>query len=440
MRITARGIGVSIAVVALWLAGRALGVIELQVAAVAALVLVVAALVWAGLLPSGLHLDRVVTPGAIWHDGTATSRMTISNMGRSTPPLRLDDALPTALSDTGHTTLAGLNAGERHTVTTTLRGLQRGRFALGPVTVTASDPFGLVVRTRVLEAPGRLTVYPAIWQLPPGLPLGGATTTQTDRRRRTMMSGEELADVREYVRGDDLRAVHWPSTAHRGRLMVRRTESNQAPSALVLLDRRSEGHRGSGPASSFELAVSAAASACHHLARRGRSVTLLDRPLARPPRAQPWEHWLQHLAEIGPEHLDVATMLRQLGDGAAGDGALVAVVTVQDPGELRALVRAGRGFSSRAVLVVDAVSFGPDRGTPTLPADAASAARRAAGWRSSVLRRGDRVDDRWRELVAGARTRPAAVAAAGPTGGHGSGPVGGRTRGPADRLPGGPRP
>jgi uncharacterized protein (DUF58 family) len=408
--ITGRGIGVSVAVVALWLTGRAIGVLELQLAAVAALVLVLAALIWAGLLPSGLRLDRIVTPGAIWHDGTATSRLAITNMGRATPPLRLDDSLPGALTDSGHTTLSGLRAGERHTVVTTLHGRQRGRFALGPVTVTASDPFGLVIRRRVLQAPGRLTVYPAIWQLPPGLPLGGATTTQTDRRRRTITSGDELADVREYVRGDDLRAVHWPSTAHRGRLMVRRTESNQAPSALVLLDRRADRHRGSGPTSSFELAVSAAASACHHLARRGRSVTLLDTPLARPPRAQPWEHWLEHLAAIGPDHLDVATMLRQLGDGAAGDGALVAVVTLQDAVDLRALVRAGRGFSSRAVLVVDARSFGPDRGMPTLPADEASAALRAAGWRTGVLRRGDRVDDRWRELVAGARGRPVASA------------------------------
>lgn len=418
MRITGRGIGVGVAVVLLWLVGRAIGVTELQLAAVAALVLVGAGLVWAGLLPSGLQVDRVVTPPAIWHGGTATSRMTITNTARTTPPLRLDDTLPGALSDTGHTTLAGLDAGGRHTVTTSLHGRQRGQFSLGPVTVTASDPFGLVVRTRVLEAPGLLTVYPAIWQLPPGLPLGGATTTDTDRRRRTITTGDELADIREYVRGDDLRAVHWPSTAHRGRLMVRRTESNQAPAALVLLDRRRDRHRGSGPASSFELAVSAAASACHHLARRGRAVTLLDTPLARPPRAQPWEHWLEHLATITPDHLDVTAMLRQIGDGVAGDGALLAVLTVQDAAELRALVRAGRGFSSRAVLVVDAVSFGPDRGTPTLPADDASAALRAAGWRSSVLRRGDRVDDRWRELVAGARARPTPAAATGGGGGR----------------------
>ncbi len=82
--------------------------------------------------------------------------------------------------------------------------------------------------------------------------------------RAAAVSGEDDIATREYRDGDDLRRVHWRSTAKRGELMVRREEQPRQMRATVLLDARARGHRGDGPASSFEWAVSAAASVAVH--------------------------------------------------------------------------------------------------------------------------------------------------------------------------------
>jgi hypothetical protein len=412
MTVTRRGVGLSAAIVLLWVAARSFGIPELQMAAVGCLVLLVGAVIWAAVLPTRLTADRTVTPGTVWFDHHATVRLTLRNAGRlPTPRLDLHDTAPTSLGASTSTRLAPLSPGSRATVTYALHGGQRGRFTLGPLTIRARDPFGLVSRTRTLDGSASVTVYPPIWTLPAGLPLGGATTSANDGRRRTVASGDDLADIRDYVRGDDLRSVHWPSTAHRGRLMVRRSESTRSPGAVVLLDRRSDRHRGRDAGSSFETAVAAAASTGYHLSARGRSVTLLDGPVARPPRALPWEAWLERLADATTETVDLPGMLRQVGDGVAGDGTLIAILTVPDAGELRALVRAGRGFTTRAAVIVDAASHGAGGHDPD--ATAVVASLRAAGWRATTMARGDRLDERWRELVVGRRARTAAVTGTG---------------------------
>ena len=72
---------------------------------------------------------------------------------------------------------------------------------------------------------------------------------------------------RAYRDGDELRRVHWRSTARYGELMVRREEQRWRNRAVLFLDTRQNGHGGRGPASSFEYAISAAASIGVHLAR-----------------------------------------------------------------------------------------------------------------------------------------------------------------------------
>jgi hypothetical protein len=145
-----------------------------------------------------------------------------------------------------------------------------------------------------------------------------------------------------------------------------------------------------------------------HLAERGRDALLLDRPVSGPPRADSRDRTLARLAEAEPEAIELAPLLAQLAQGVAGGGSLIAVLTVPDGPELRQLVRAGRGFSTRAALLVDADSHTrKGRRDP----DATAAALRAAGWRVTVLRAGDRLPERWRELVT--QRRAAAMAAAG---------------------------
>lgn len=81
---------------------------------------------------------------------------------------------------------------------------------------------------------------------------------------------------RGYRYGDDLRRVHWRSTARYGELMVRREEQPQRARCTVLLDTRGIAFAGQGPDSAFEWAVSGAASVLVHMLERGFSVRLLS--------------------------------------------------------------------------------------------------------------------------------------------------------------------
>ena len=92
---------------------------------------------------------------------------------------------------------------------------------------------------------------------------------------RVRAGSAEDVTVREYRRGDDLRRVHWRSSARTGELMVRREEQPWQSRATLFLDNRTHAHRGHGAASSLEYAVSAAASVALHLAQRGFMVRLV---------------------------------------------------------------------------------------------------------------------------------------------------------------------
>lgn len=409
--LTERGLGMVVTAVLLWAAAQSFGVPELQMAAVGALSLLILAVFFVMVASARLRVDRLVRPGRLFHDGQGEVELLLANVGRlPTATLELRDRVPAILTSGSAVVVAPLRGGGRTSVRYPVRGLQRGRFEVGPLTVSMRDPFGLVARQRVIGDTAPLTIYPPIWRLPDGVPIGGTTSMGGEGRPRPLPSGEDLANVREYVRGDDLRTVHWPSTAHRGKLMVRQAESPQDPRVVLLLDVRADRHQGRGPASSFETAVSAAASITYHVSARGRQVVLVDRPLRSAPVGLGWQEWLERLADAAPADVDLPTLMQQIGQGTAGDGTLIAVLTMPEPGELRVLVRSGRGFSTRIAVLVDADSHvGRPSREAAAQVQATAAALQAAGWRVTVVSAGDRLDERWQELLrrprlAGVRT------------------------------------
>jgi hypothetical protein len=405
--LTDRGMGLAGGAVALWLAARGFGVPELQITAVAAVALLLGAILFTRLSSARLEVERTLRPTRMFHDAEARVTCTVRNTSRlPTAMLELRDTVPATLAPRGAELVSGpLAPGATRQLSYHLRGRHRGRYQVGPLTARLRDPFGLVARRVELEGTSELVVYPPVWRLPDGMPLGGVTTSGGYGRPRPLAAGEDLANVREYVRGDDLRKVHWPTTAHRGKLMIRQPESPQDPRAVLLLDVRAHAHAGVGPASSLEAAVTTAASAVHHLAAHGRAVTLVDRPVVGSPAPRPWQAWLARLAEVEAEDVDLPTTLQQLGSGIAGDGMLLAVLTVPDPAELRLLVRTGRSFTTRSVVLIDAASHG---GRVREPRDAQGMAAqlRQAGWHVTVLSAGDRIDERWAELALHAGRTP----------------------------------
>jgi uncharacterized protein (DUF58 family) len=398
--LTDRGKGLLIAAAALWVIARSFGIREVQIAAVAVLAVVVAAVVFTIVASARLSTRRVIHPPRVFFDTEAAVEVRLRNEGRlPTAVLQVEDQPPAILCDNARFVLRPLPSGHSVAMRYTLTGRQRGRFAVGPLSVRLRDPFGIASRAQRYGDTDEVVVYPAVWRLPAGLPLGGTIGTGGEGRPRPLASGEELANVREYVRGDDLRKVHWRSTAHRARLMVRQDEAPQNPQVTVVLDVRDGVHFGSGPASSFETAVSAAASTTYHLAERGFQTALLTRPTAQAGRPVSWQLALEQLAVIEPDAgADLAGLWQQLGQGSGGGGLLAAVVAVPDAALLRQMVRAGRGYTTRLALLIDTTSW-RRTGRHGSDVERTADALRAAEWRVAIVKAGDRLDHRWRDLL-----------------------------------------
>jgi uncharacterized protein (DUF58 family) len=312
--------------------------------------------------------------------------------------LLLEDQVPYVLGTRPRFVLEGISQGWRHSVTYQVRSDVRGRFEIGPMSVRVSDPFGLVELGRTFRTTVPLTVTPRTIPLPQ-IPLGGAWTGSGDNRPRSFATGSaEDVTVREYRRGDDLRRVHWRSSARVGQLMVRREEQPWQSRATLFLDNRVIAHRGQGIASSLEAAVSAAASIAVHLTRRGFAVRLVTATGEEPGSA-----WHLRGADLNAapllEALAVVSPVQQsrletgwLTEGAHG-GLTVAVFGGVDAGDLPVLRRMQHHAGSALAVAVDV-----DAWIGGAQDDAATRVLAQQGWRSVALRPRDRLDTVWQEL------------------------------------------
>lgn len=149
---------------------------------------------------------------------------------------------------------------------------RRGVFRVGPAQLSISDPLGLVARGANVGSHDTLIVYPRVDPLR-GHPTvrGRDPSIQASRPEFSARGGEDFFTIREYRHGDDLRRVHWKTTARRDELMIRQFETPWQSRGLLILDTRAEVY----DFDTFETAVRGAASAYLHLTRLGFELDVL---------------------------------------------------------------------------------------------------------------------------------------------------------------------
>ncbi len=114
---------------------------------------------------------------------------------------------------------------------------QRGRYQLGPITVSAGDPFGFFIfRRRMPESAPVLTIYPATVDLHAFAPPFGQMLGSEALRRRTHHVTTNVAGTREYAPGDSFNRIHWRSTARMERLIVKEFELDPSAAVWIYLD------------------------------------------------------------------------------------------------------------------------------------------------------------------------------------------------------------
>src|SRR5690606_27595786 len=224
-----------------------------------------------------LSCERSVGPAQVPLGSPMRGRIVLGQQGRlPIGILMLEDAVPRELGNRPRFLIDKATLNWRREVEYPLLGRVRGRFRTGPLMVRTTDPFGLVRMDRQFVATSEVMVTPEIVPLAPLRASGGAGSTGEAQPHRIGVVGADDALIREYRQGDDVRRVHWRSTARRDELMVRREEQAWDPSASILLDSRDSAHAGRGMHNSIEWAISAAGSVATHFLESGFSVEIFD--------------------------------------------------------------------------------------------------------------------------------------------------------------------
>lgn len=366
-----------------------------------------------------LSCSREISPPRVQVDQPAIVSLTLDNPGRvPTGLMLLEDSLPYVLGSRPRFVVDQLRPRWQREMSYPVRSEVRGRYSIGPLTVRLSDPFGFVELTRSFTSQATLVVTPVVVPLPRVRLSGDWSGTGDNRPRAFAAAGTEDVTVREYRLGDDLRRIHWPSSARTDELMVRREEQPYQSRATLVLDTRANAHRGTGPASSFEYAVSAAASIGSHLAAQGFTVRMLtddvrateatwhDRGVGGAAESQAI---LDSLAVIAPSR---RTDFSSASVDRSSTGLVVAVVGALTRADLTALSTLQSGATRALAIVIDVAAWTRPGSSPVamrLSAAQQAAALRHSGWSAVVAGPRDRLESLWQELA----TRPQLTNSAG---------------------------
>ncbi|HEX7805237.1 MAG TPA: DUF58 domain-containing protein, partial [Cellulomonas sp.] len=301
----------------------------------------------------------------------------------------------------------------RVTITYPVLAARRGRWTLGPLVVTRVDPFGVAKATTSLGAGSHIAVWPTVTELqvPPGVLVGdpdrvalGARTPSTDD-----------ASLRDYRFGDDLRRVHWATSARRGELMVRSDERAGMRPVSVLLDLPTR-------PGSLEWSISLAASMTLAMLDAGHPVRLLcgpapaavaarhdgvltDRPVStRHAHNRPGDmaraDILDRTIDLTIAESPVAAEERLLADArvlVASDDVGEIVLAVLGPLSARARTALARVADNAQGWAVVRSGEGPH--APRSDAQSTVEALHRAGWRAVAAEPGEDIARSWMRLL-----------------------------------------
>jgi uncharacterized protein (DUF58 family) len=317
------------------LAGRILGIAELFGLAVGALTLVVGARLYVLRGPGLLFVTARATPMAAHVGDVAQLEIVVLNRGVTrSPTVLLRPSRPRRAAPDqiriADVAVPQLEPGVSARLTVALDTSRRGVFELSGLDALLEDPVGLASRRSTVGGPARLTVFPRIDPLDDLVPFAGFNPRFELTRSTVTRLSSGLSTVRRYDDGDDLRLVHWKTTARVGELMVREggdPESPESRSTTVVLDTRGTVHTDA----TFELAVGVATSVLGSgfaVGSTARLVTTggIDVRAANDPR-----HFEELLYELATVHPGKETNVRSAVQLVVGDEApgVLVVVTAE---------------------------------------------------------------------------------------------------------------
>jgi uncharacterized protein (DUF58 family) len=239
--------------VGFWVLGQIAGWSEFTVVAVViAIAVALCALFLIGRTAYDVSLDLARTRVVVGE--RAVGALTLANRGtRAILPSRVVLPVGSGRGEFGIQRLApGDEAEELFAIPTQKRAVVK----VGPVSVVRGDPLGLFERAHRRDEPVDLFVHPRT-VLFDGQSLGYLRDLEGLPAADLSRDDVSFHALLEYQPGDDLRHVHWRSTARTGTMMVRQYEETRRSHFVIGLSRSLSDY---ATADDFELGISAAGS------------------------------------------------------------------------------------------------------------------------------------------------------------------------------------
>jgi uncharacterized protein (DUF58 family) len=360
-------------------------------------------------------VTRIIDPVRLAVDQSANVQVVFENTSGQRTQLQLAEERVDHLLGSGpRFIMPPMEPGEIREVDYQIRSHLRGRHRLGPLTMRVRDPFGLATIATSLPGTTDILILPRIEALGSGRPRGDGLGAEGAIPYMVALRGEDDASIRTYHEGDDLRRIHWPTTAHRSELMVRQEDRPARRRAVIVVDSRVGGHQGSGTLGSFEWAVTAAASIAAHLSGLSFAIHLVTSETALGGEAaQPIEIdsalAMLAVAQMGTDQ-ELEEVLRSTQPLTLVGGLVIAIVTDRDEDVLQRVATLRHPSGTGLLFLLDSASFG--RGQPGPPTDqtlALASLFGAAGWSTCIVGSGVTVAQAWETVSAS----PARMAGAG---------------------------
>ena len=349
---------IAVAVTA-WLAAVIFGWVELAILATASLLLLLAAAAFM-IGRTKLEVEAIIEPPRVTVGDSLTGELKVRNVAKG---LLAAAQLEFPIGRSGVSfDLPPMLPGHDHSEVFSIPTARRGVIVTGPVRSVRGDPMGLFRRELDWTRPTEVFVHPRVVPLSP-LGAGLIRDLEGNTAQSVSTSDFSFQSLREYVPGDDLRHVHWRSSARHGQLLVRQFLDTRRSHLTAIVDGQPNAYRSEDD---YEVAISAAASLLVRGLRDGYDVSFLSGDVVM-------------TKAVGRVALDACSraepslrsMLDVSSDAArlAPDTSVVFFITGPES-DYRTLQRAGSQFgveTGRVALRIDSVATPGLRANADLP-------------------------------------------------------------------------
>ncbi|HSW57271.1 MAG TPA: DUF58 domain-containing protein [Dehalococcoidales bacterium] len=234
---------------------------------------------WTFFVLRNIKAESVPLPAQVKAGDTVTGSLTLINQGRI-PRFMLQVEEISSIPGYVNQTTVNLLPERQMQIKSQIYIPKRGKYQAGLYTVTAGDPLCLFQTRRTFGSSQNLVAFPATLDLPFFDPLHYVSPGFRPGRNMALQTGTNVASIRDYVSGDSLRHIHWRSTAHSSKMMVKVYDpdrmQNSAKNIWVVCDMEASVQSGSDVESTEEYTITIAASLVKKFLEQGWPVGLIS--------------------------------------------------------------------------------------------------------------------------------------------------------------------